>query len=276
MRKHNFQIHVKSNGHSAYSSDSIKNERTRYTERRSPLSGGSAYTFTSTDFDHCESQQSSADGGALCCLLGSLTIEDCSFTNCQSVNRSGAVFFQSQNLCNDTNNLFVNCSSDWHSGTFDDWSATKSIHSESKYINSDAGGGCGIMNVEATPDGTLSSCIFINGTAALHSGLLCITKIKGHVKVSNCIFSKGSAKAWGGGFGTYENYTGTPRPYFYYSFFCNNVCSDQNRGADFDANGTTGQYYTKDKIIHCFSSSRGHRVYIEGKSADVDNWLPQG
>ena len=194
--------------------------------------------------------------------------------NCKSANRSGAVFFQCRNSCHDSNNLFVNSSSDSHTGTFDDWLATNSIHSASKYINSTTPGHFGIINIQDTPATVVTSCIFVNGSTGLHAGLLSFTMLSGRASVSNCIFAQGNATLWGGGFGTYAPYSGTPRPYFYFSYFSNNVCSDQNRGADFDANGTTGNYFSEDKIIHCFSSSRGVRVYIQGKNtAAVNNWL---
>ena len=260
----------------SFSSSLTRSENSRtQISYRSSFTSGSPHSFTHTDFVSCKAT-GNTHGGAIYCTCGALTIEDCYFTNCQSARRAGAVFFQCYYSCKDTNNFYVNSSSDTESGTFDDWYSTPSVHSSSTYINSKAGGVFGILNIEDTADITVSSCIFINGSTPYCSGLLSLSRITGSASVSNCIFSKGNSKTWGGGFGAWEPYSGTARPYFYFSFFCNNVCSDQNRGADFDANGTTGQYYTKDKIIHCFSSSRGRRVYIQGKSADVDNWLHQG
>ena len=135
--------------------------------------------------------------------------------------------------CTDTNNFIVNSSSTGGGGTFDDWFATASLLSSLTYINSNACGMNGVMNVEATADATVSLCIFITGPTPHCSGLLSLTKISGIATVNNCIFASGSAETWSGGFGTYENYTGTPRPYFDFSFFCNHFCSNNNRGADF-------------------------------------------
>ena len=270
MRRHHRNFLSQSNDFVLYTIKRNVNRETITTTQEIP--SGSTRSFTHTDFTNCECTGSNS-GGAISCTSGSLTIEDCTFKNCKSSDRSGAVFFSSPNLCNDTNNFFANCSSVSHTGTIEDFRATHSVHSLSTYINSHAGGVFGMLNVETTSDASVSSCILINGSTNVYCGLFTLTKISGLAIISNCVFAKGSAKSYGGGFGTHENYTGNPRPYFYFSFFCNNVCSDANRGADFDANGTTGQYYTKDKIIHCFSSSRGRRVYIEGKSADVDNWL---
>ena len=274
MRRHHTSLFSWINN---YHLSTIHNENDRVMiTRRQELRGKSAYSFRSTDFDKCETS-GTADGGAIYCTTGSLAIEECIFTNCKSSNRSGSVFFQCTYVCNDTNNLFVNSSSDLHTGTFDDWSATKSIHSQSIYINSHAEGIFGIMNIEGTSDATVSTCIFINGSAESCCGLLTLTKISGLASICNCIFAKGVAKSYGGAFGTLEPYSGNPRPSFYFCYFSNNYCSDKTRGADFDADGTTGQYYLHERIVHCFSSSRGVRVYIEGRTATaVSNWLPHG
>ena len=274
MRRHHTVLFSGTNN---YHLSTFQNENNRNTiTRRQELRDQSAYSFRNTDFDHCETQ-TLTNGGAIYCSTGSLTIEECIFSNCKSSNRSGSVFFQCQNLCNDTNNLFVNSSSDWNSGTFDDYFATQSIHFQSTYINSVSGGHFGIMNIEATSHSTVFSCIFVNGSAGDWTGLFSLTKISGTSTVSDCLFAFGKAVNYGGAFGTYEPFDTTAYPVFFFSFFYDNFCSDPSRGADFDANGTTCSFFSKEQILHCFSSSRGFRVYIEGEdSSDVDLWLPQG
>ena len=273
MRQHNIQ-HVSQNNNFLLSHLKDNNSRNTFSTRQQ-LSGKREYTFTNTDFENCASVIT-CNGGAIYCNTGALLIENCCFANCISSNRSGAVFFQCEYICNDTNNYFVNSSCNLYSGTFDDYFATHSIHSSSKYVNSVAKGYFGILNVEATPDAAVSSCIFINGSAIGGCGLLSLTRIQQIATVSNCIFASGKATEYGGAFGTWEPYESTAHPVFSFSFFCDNSCSNQNRGADFDANGTTAQYYSKDRIIHCFSSSSGRRVYIEGKNInDIQNWPEQ-
>ena len=274
MRRHHTSHFSRTNN---YHLSSIKSDSNRNTiSTRQYITSSGTHSFAHTDFNNCQATGSNY-GGAIYCISGALRIEDCTFKNCQSSDRSGAIFFSSPNLCNDTNNFFVNSSAEGYTGVFDEFRATTSFHSSSTYMNSIAKGYFGILNVEDTPDATLSSCIFINGSAIGGCGLLSLTKIKGIAKVSNCIFAKGSANDYGGAFGTFGDYTNNPHPYFYFCYFSNNVCSNKNRGADFDANGTTGSLFSKEQIIHCFSSSRGVRIYIEGKSnSDVDNWLPQG
>ena len=276
MRKHNSLLQKQANDNPACPSSNIESGRCKYIQIGISLSGGGTYSFAHTDFDLCESDSSSGDGGAIYCTLGSLTIENCTFTECTSSGRGGSVYFECSYACTDIGNSFTSSSSSSHTGTFDEFEATGSVHKSSKYIHSVCNGYFGTMNVEATADGIISSCIFIDGNAPLYSGLLSFTKITGAVSASDCLFAFGKAGDYGGAFGTYGEYHNNPRPYFYFSFFCNNVCSDPNRGADIDANGTTGQYYTKNIIIHCFSASQGLRIHIsEQSNSEVDNWLPQ-
>lgn len=250
-----------------------KNQRTTIAIRQE-LTGYSQYSFFCTDFDHCESSLSSDKGGAIYCETGALMIENCSFINCKSEERSGAVFFCCSFTCRDINNFFANNSGSKHTGTFDDASSTDSVHSLSKYVNSTTPGHFGIMNVEATSYTSISSCVFINGSAGLYCGLLSLTRMNGSVSVSDCIFSSGRATEYGGAVGTYQPYEPNTSPVLSFSFFCNNFCSKSGRGADFDANGTTGNYFSKDKIIHCFSVSSGLHIHINGKrDSDAANWL---
>ena len=143
VRRHNRKFASQKNNF-IYSTRKRDNNRETLSRRQS-LTSSVAHSFTHTDFTNCESTGSNP-GGAIYCTSGSLKLEDCTFTNCKSYNRSGAVYFRCQNLCNDTNNLFVNSSSGWHTGTFDDWSATQSIHSSSTFINSITPGHFGIIN----------------------------------------------------------------------------------------------------------------------------------
>ena len=276
MRTHNsnFYLHPLSNDNPGCPSSNIENDRCKYTQRRFPLSDGGVYSFTFSDFDRCECTGSNF-GGAISCTSGSLAIEDCTFTNCKSSQRAGAVYFRSTFVCKDINNIFKYCSCTLHIGCFDDWYATSSMHHLSKYINSEAGGACGVLNIEASTDNTISSCLFVKGTANDRVGLFGFTKIGGRAITSNCLFAEGTAGTYGGAFATFPPFTGIPRPYFSFCFFCNNVCLNPNRGADFDATEDTQSSFSKEQIIHCFSSSRGLRIYISGMStADTVNWLP--
>ena len=273
VRKH-LKKSIPPNNSLSSSNKKSENSRTQITTS-SQYTSGSSHSFTRTDFVSCK-VTGDTHGGAIYCTCGSLTIEDCYFTNCQSAQRAGAVFFLCYYSCKDSNNVFVNSTSNTETGSFDDWFATPSVHSSSTYINSKAGGLNGIMNIEATADITVSSCIFINGSTPHSSGLLNLAKITGLAIISNSIFSKGSASSYGGGFGTFGDFTNNVRPRFSFCFFCNNVCSNNNRGADFDANGNVGSLFSKEQILHCFSSSPGLRIYIEGKSNSVvDNWMHQ-
>ena len=274
MRKH-YTRSIPPNNSFFSSLTRSENSRTQITDR-TPYTSGSSHSFTHTDFVSCKAT-GNTHGGAIYCTCGALTIEDCYFTNCQSAQRGGAVFFQCYYSCKDINNFYVNISGETETGTFDDWHATPSVHSSSTFINSKAGGIFGILNIEATADISVSSCTFINGSTNGCSGLFSISKITGGATVSNCIFAKGSAGTYGGGFGTYGDFTNNVHPRFSFCFFCNNVCSNINRGADFDAYGSTGSLFSKEQILHCLSSSRGVRIVIEGKTATaVSNWLHQG
>ena len=246
------------------------------------LSGSGPFLFTDTDFILCKHNGENVYGGAIDCTEGDLTITRCSFLQCSCSNRGGAVSFRSDGKCNQEDNLYLKCSADVASGAFDsyEWGKSPNNYQNScTFIGNSANLYYGHICIEYSADICVDSNMYIRGSShGEHdacAGSVAQFTSSHLVTYSNCIFSKGSANSYGGGIGTYEPYESNASPYFYFSYFSNNVCSDQNRGADFDANGTTGNYFSEDKIIHCFSSSRGLRIHIGGQdTSDVDNWLP--
>ena len=245
------------------------------------LNDNSVYKFTYCTF---ASLSTSSDGGALyCASCKSLSIEYCTFKECQAGNSmsswhgGGAVFITSGTFSAFFTS-FLSCrTTSFGGGILAESNCASSSISLCTFISCIAQYGGGV-NTFFGPTSDVSSTRFISCTGKVSAGGFYhdSNKDTSSLSVSNCLFACNTAdsdndtRLYRGG-GGYESFRTEDYPSkYYFSFFYHNVAK-KGVGHDITSNSNP---LPDGSIVHCFTTTAENSFCNAG--IDQDNWLPQG
>ena len=241
------------------------------------VSSGGNYLFMDSEFVQCSN---SGSGGAIDQDNGHLTITRCLFDRCSCTVRGGAVSFRTSGNCIQEDNSFICCSAG-ASGALDSFHENaRPVHTQRrcKYLCTRATY-FGHGSIEYSPNTLIDSNSYVHGRSRANGDLWAGTVVNFHeqgpIVYTNCLFSDGKADNSGGlsflGVNTINSATLTVK----FCFFHSNYDSNRKpREIYFD--GDTSSRANKDLIIHSFSATPGSTVFIQNKSPQDQDWLPQG
>ena len=242
------------------------------------LSGGGPFIFTDTDFIECKVTEGECFGGAIDCTSGHLTIKRCSFKQCHSNYRAGAVSFRSNGMCVQEDNCYLSCSSGFRTGAFDSWDTHKypsHDHKRCKYMDNSAQNTYPHSCLEYSSSIKIDSNIYIHGKSSREDRACTVVNYhsKNAVVYANCLFSNQDAINTGGlsFMSSFADWIASYSVKF--CFFSNSFNADSpTYEIYFDTKSSS--YAKQELIVHCFSLTPNSKVFLQNQSPQEENWLP--